>query len=318
MARSHAQKKGDGKSPTFPFKTRSLPLSVGNVAVFDEGEGDALVFVHGLVGDFTHFEHVVRPLAAHGYRLIGVDLPGCGASDKPLVRHSIRGYGETVVELLDRLGLERATLVGHSAGGAVVTRAALLAPERVERLALLSSAGLRRYHAAMHVAARSVLRRPLLEAVLERAANPLLDFVFAEENAYTRKFRQDALDRPTHPTLSEMAKVMSDLRADLLHPVVLDHAHELEMPLLVLWGDRDALVPMSAAREVARKHGRAMIRVLSSCGHMPMIEKPERVTEELLAFLRAPIPTRAPLPRRPSLATPAPHPKRRRPTLRAA
>lgn len=263
------------------------------MAYFDHGEGHPVVFVHGLVGDFTHFEHVATRLAARGHRVIGVDLPGCGISHKRRERHDLASYARDVLTLLDELEIPRASLVGHSAGGAIVTEAALRAPSRVSRLGLLSSAGLRRYFTGASFAARALINRWILERTLETLAMPLLDFVLVERNAYTEKFIRDALDRPVSTTSMEMARVMADLVPDLVPPSVLDRASELKMPVLLIWGDTDKLVPLESAQILARKLPQGTLRLLPACGHMPMIERPERTARELAAFLAPELTSRA-------------------------
>lgn len=277
--------RGDGRSPSFPFETRRTTLIDGDVTYFDHGEGPAVVMVHGLVGDFTHFEHVAVRLAQRGFRVIGVDLPGCGGSHKRRERHSIGSYARDVLTLLDRLELPSAILLGHSAGGAIVSEAALRSPQRVDRLVLLSSAGLRRYPRGAHLAARTLVRPWVLERTLTKLALPLLDMVLVEKNAYTEKFVRDALDRPIYPSNVEMARVMADLVPDLVHASVLDRAHALTMPVMVLWGDADRLVPPESAIELERTLAFGRLVLLPGCGHMPMIERPEVVSRELASFL---------------------------------
>jgi pimeloyl-ACP methyl ester carboxylesterase len=254
------------------------------MAYFDHGHGPAVVFVHGLVGDFTHFEHVATRLVGAGHRVLGIDLPGCGASHKRRRRFSVSSYARDVLAFADALGLERFSLVGHSAGGAISTVAALRAPDRVDRIALLSTAGMRRYPRAAHVAAKVLVKRVLLERTLERLAMPLLDLVLVEKNGYTEKFVRDALDRPVDPTLREMARVMEGLVPDLMHATVLDKAHRLEMPLAVIWGDNDRLVPEESAALLAARVPGARLVKLTGCGHMPMIERPEATARELVRF----------------------------------
>jgi len=276
---------GDGKSSSFPFPTLHADVIDGEMAYFDVGEGEPIVFVHGLVGDFTHFEHVAQRLVANGRRVIGVDLPGCGASHKRRERHDLSGYARDVLTLLDVLDVPSAVLAGHSAGGAIVAEAALRAPSRVSKLVLLSSAGLRRYAAGTHLAAKAVLRPWLLERSLDRLAMPLLDLVLKEKNQYTAKFIADSLDRPKQPASMEMARVMADLVPDLMHASVLDRAHHFRMPVMVLWGDTDRLIPKESAELLSQRLLRGRLVMLPGCGHMPMIERPEFVTAELERFL---------------------------------
>jgi pimeloyl-ACP methyl ester carboxylesterase len=274
---------GLGRSQSFPFPTRIQALRRGTVAYFDAGEGESVVFVHGLVGDFTHFEHVVKPLAGR-FRLAGIDLPGCGLSYKPWARNTIDGYADTLLEWLDARGIRRATLVGHSAGGQVVAQVALRAPERVERLVLIGAAGMRRYPRGTAWLAETLLQPWILSRTLDRLAMPLLDHAFVARNVYTEKFVKDSLDRPIHPTIDEMAKVFHDLAKDLVAPTILENAHRFRMPVLVVWGEKDRLIPRESAAEVAAKLPRVIMKVIPGCGHLPMIECPDEVVRTLEAF----------------------------------
>ncbi len=274
----------------FPFPTRRVRIRDGEVAYFDHGEGPTLLFVHGLVGDFTHFEHVSHRLVAAGYRVVGIDLPGCGSSHKRRQRYDLEGYARDVLEVMDVLGIGRVTLGGHSAGGAVVAEAALRAPDRVDNLVLISSAGLRDFGPGTHAAARALLRPWVLERSLEHLAMPLLDLVLVEKNAYTEKFVKDSLDRPKFPTLREMARVMSDFVPDLVKPTILERAARFSMPVLCVWGDADRLVPPESAAALSARLPHVTLRLLSCCGHMPMIERPETVAREITSFLIQPRP----------------------------
>jgi pimeloyl-ACP methyl ester carboxylesterase len=300
--------RGNGRSQSFPFQTRFAHLSDGPVAYFDEGQGEPLLFIHGLVGDFTHFEHVA-PTFAKSHRVAGLDLPGCGISCKPLSRHTVEGYARTVLDWMSALGMEKATLVGHSAGGMVSAMTAVLAPHRVERVVLLSPAGLRRYSRPIRFLARTVIRPRLLNATLERLAMPMLNQVFATRNEYTEKFIADALNRPTHPTLTEMAKVFHDLMPDLVSPAVLDRAREIRAPMLVVWGERDKLICRNAVDEVASVLPSTTFKKVTQCGHMPMIERPAEVIDSLRDFLQR-TSSRAPLHAQQSLhrTSPQTHP----------
>lgn len=277
--------RGNGRSQSFPFPTRFAHLSDGPVAYFDEGQGDALIFIHGLVGDFTHFEHVA-PAFTKTHRVAGLDLPGCGVSCKPLSRHTVESYGRTVLEFMAYLKLERATLVGHSAGALVASAAAWLSSHKVDRLVLMGPAGLRRYSRPLRWLARSVFQPRLLEATLERLAMPMLNQVFVTQNQHTAKFIADSLNRPVHPTLGEMAKVFHDLMPDLVSPVFLDRARELPMPMLIVWGERDKLICENAIDEVASMLPSTTFQKVTQCGHMPMIERPAEVINALRDFFQ--------------------------------
>jgi pimeloyl-ACP methyl ester carboxylesterase len=274
----------------FPFQTRHIETASGRLAVFDEGTGPAIVFIHGLGGDFTHFEHVA-PAFADRYRVIGVDMPGCGDSHKPGHRLSVRGHAKALFDLLDALDIKSATLVGHSAGGLVCATAAFLHPHRVEQLVLINSAGLRQYRWWTRLGARLLFRRPLVDAFLVLSAYAILKRVFAAENQYTRKFADDNIHRPREARLRHIAKVIADLLPDMMIPTLAQNAHTLDIPALIIWGAQDRLVPLAAVQRAAELLPAGRLEVLMDCGHMPIIEQPEATVSLLRSFFT---PTRVP------------------------
>jgi 4,5:9,10-diseco-3-hydroxy-5,9,17-trioxoandrosta-1(10),2-diene-4-oate hydrolase len=272
------------RSRTFPYRGRQALLPSGRVAFFDVGEAnDVMILVHGLGGDYSHFEHIA-PAFARTHRVIGIDMPGCGASAPLRHRHTMERYADVVQELMLFLRIPRATLIGHSAGGQVAATLAARDPSLVNRLVLFNTAGLRGYATATRHLARALFRPTFLNVVLPPASTHILANVFHTRNDYTQKFVVDATQRPKHPLLRNMARVFHDLMPDLLQPSVLQHAPGLEMPVLLLWGGRDRLVPLSSVEHVARLFPRARLEVLHDCGHMPIIEHPEWTTARIREF----------------------------------
>jgi pimeloyl-ACP methyl ester carboxylesterase len=277
-------------SKPVPFETRFAHTRLGRVAYFDEGVGPPLVLVHGLVGTRGHFAHVA-PAFVETHRVIGVDMPGCGGSDKPATRLSIQGYAETLLELLGALGIERATLAGHSAGGLVVATAALLAPHRVERLALINSAGMRSYPLASRLLGRALMRPWLVARLLGLSSNWILGQIFHQKkNQFVDQFVEESRSGGRDPAvrrqiLGEMGKVFHDLAPDLLTATVMLSAPKLDMPTLIIWGDRDRLVPLATVEGIAARFPDARLEVIRDCGHMPMIEEPQRTIDIMRAFV---------------------------------
>jgi pimeloyl-ACP methyl ester carboxylesterase len=206
----------------------------------------------------------------------------------------MRLYADTLLSFLRGLGVDRATLIGHSAGGQVVATAALMAPERVDRLVLINSAGMRRYPFVAKIAGRAMMRPWLVSRVLGPSAGWILKQIFHQkQNKFVEQFveestskRRDSAQR--RETLKDMGKVFHDLTPDLMTPTVRLNAGRLKMPTLIVWGDRDRLVPLDAVRGVAQSFPDARLEVIRDCGHMPMIEEPDRTIDLLRAFLDAP------------------------------
>ena len=274
------------RSEHFPYPERTFMYGDTPVMAFDAGAGPAIVFVHGLGANLTHFEHVAPPLVAAGFRVCGLDMPGFGLSGKPRRDYSIRWLSGAVFALMDHLGIATATLAGHSLGGLVCADAALHDPSRVERLVLISSAGLFQMPLPFQWVARTIMRPGLVAPALERNARRLLEKrVFEERNEKVERFIEQAVTRPDSRFVRDLARVMWSLRKDLTSYHLFDEVHRLTMPTLVIYGGRDRLLPTGSVPKWATKLPAGELEVIERCGHMPIIEKPEQVVGRMKAFL---------------------------------
>ena len=122
---------------------RTVTLHGHSFSYTDSGAGPVLLFIHGLLGSQRQWAHLVDRLD-DDHRVVVPDLFGHGESAKPMGDYSLGGHAATLRDLLDRLGIERVTLVGHSLGGGIAMVFSYLFPERVERLVLVASGGLGR------------------------------------------------------------------------------------------------------------------------------------------------------------------------------
>jgi pimeloyl-ACP methyl ester carboxylesterase len=221
------------------------------------GTGPPTVLVHGLAGSWRWWEPVITQLAT-SLRVYLVDLPGFGsARGQTFVLGDAPSY---VRSLLAQIGLERANLVGYSLGGAVCARVAALWPQTVDRLVLAAPAGLleRRHpaHYALPLAAALRHARPaFLRVVL---ADSLRAGVLTLYHAATQLLGEDALR---------------------------DELHSISAPTLLIWGDRDPLVPLRLAQEYERAIPHAQLVVFDGVGHIAMAERPNDFSQVILDFL---------------------------------
>ena len=123
---------------------RWVTVGARPVNVIELGEGPAIVFVHGLSGSWPNWLEQL-PVFARDHRVIAMDLPGFGHSPMPHEHITISAYARILDELLGTLGVDAATLIGNSMGGFVSAELAIAFPQRVERLVLVSAAGISTY-----------------------------------------------------------------------------------------------------------------------------------------------------------------------------
>jgi pimeloyl-ACP methyl ester carboxylesterase len=281
---------GMGRSISFPF-SQWRALDRYRTVFFDEGEGHPLVFVHGLGGNATHFEFLARRLVSR-CRVIGLDLVGCGWTEKPDRPYTINLLRDHLLDFLDRRGVGAATLVGHSLGGAVCMAAALQRPGQYRGLALLCAAGVAPVPSWMRVAAPIFLRRQILYPTLRFGADFIANNVFVdgpEVNPHVRWFKQSAMrDEPGSPHLRDFARICESLCKDALRTDYADQFASLPLPVLAVWGDHDKLTTLGRVLEKLDSIRRLRTVVLHRCGHLPMVERPQEVLFHLERFLDHP------------------------------
>jgi len=281
--------RGLGRSSTFPFP-QYIADDEHETVYFDEGLGRTLVLVHGLGANCTNWEPIVRILAPR-CRLVGLDLVGCGWSRKPDVRYTVDLLRDHLLGFLERRGIGRATLIGHSMGGAVVIAAALAQPSLAEGLVLIDAAGVSRLPLWMRLGAGVALHRALLLPALGLGAGLILDNVFVDaprENRNVRWFREASLrDGPLLPNLRDFARVSESLCRDIVRRDYSGELLRIDAPVLAIWGECDKLTTLGCGD---RLEGLRRLRtvVLERCGHMPMVERPEETAFCIERFLDAP------------------------------
>jgi pimeloyl-ACP methyl ester carboxylesterase len=257
----------------------------------DEGSGPAIVLIHGFAGSTFSWRHVI-PLLATTHRVVALDLPGFGFSDRdPALDYSQRAQAERVVGLMDLLGIQRATLIGHSMGGAIAERAAAAHPGRVQRLVLVASVNAgepqdprRRGMAAgpMFALAGAVQRSPTAMYALGRRALARMvhDRAFATEEVM-RGYIDPLLLPGTVAAVRKMAVANRDTP-----PVDLS---AITAPTLVLSGAGDRAIPPERGEALAAAIPGARHVTIPGAGHLAAEERPGAFLEEVRAFLHEPV-----------------------------
>ena len=261
------------------------------VATYVAGSGEPLMLLHGLGGSKISWLPLI-PMLAEGHRVVAPDLPGHGESDKPRgVDFSPRYYARVVRLLMDELGMERAVLVGNSMGGRVALELALRSSRRVRAMALLDPAvpGLRwRYVMGFTRIVPTEFGRvslPLRRRWTEMAVRRL----FANPGRLPPQAVRAAAD--------EFIRIYDDPAARLaffasLRQIVMERPgpffasmRRVRQPTLVVFGDRDRLVPARLGTALAQSLPNAELHFLHDVGHVPQFEATEQTLDLLRPFL---------------------------------
>ena len=239
-------------------REREVLVSGRQVRYEVAGEGDPVVLVHGLSGSTRWWARNVPDLAKH-YRVYIVNLPGFGTFNRRGQRFVLTEATSWLLAWMEAVGLERAHLVGHSMGGYLSLKLAARRPEAVRRLVLVDPAGVPSHRTMLgHLG-------PLLLAA--RYARPTFLPVLVRDALYAGPF---TLLRTARDLLAE------DVRGDL---------RRVGVPTLLVWGDRDPLIPPSIGDVMRAEIPDSRLLVIEGAGHNPMFDQPEDFNATLLAFL---------------------------------
>jgi pimeloyl-ACP methyl ester carboxylesterase len=280
----------DWRSVDWASHLHRVRIGDDEINYVDIGEGDdtPVVFVHGLGGQWQNFIENIPRVAAER-RVLAPDLPGFGGSAMPANGEiSIQGYGLVVQRFLKELGLEKVVLVGNSMGGFIAAEVTIRDPERVERLVLISAAG---------ITSSNVYEAPT--AMIGRVAQAITAATAAGHKRMARR------PRSRHMALALVARHPSRLKSDaaweglmkgadkpgfraaLMASVQYDYRDrlaEIRCPTLILWGENDSVITVDDAHEYERLISDSRKTVMEDTGHVPMFERPRAVNDVLLEF----------------------------------
>jgi pimeloyl-ACP methyl ester carboxylesterase len=253
------------------------------------GSGPPVVLIHGMVNSSRHWERVALQLAEH-HTVIAPDLLGHGDSATPRGDYSLGAHAASIRDLLSAIGVERASIVGHSLGGGVAMQFFWAFPQRTERLILISSGGLGREVSPLLRSAAL----PGFSYVLAAAAHPRIVRALAgggtQARAIARALRPLSQPGNREAFLQTLRSVI-DVRGQRVSAQ--DRLYLLEsMPTLIVWGERDHTIPMAHGLAAHETIPHSRFETLPRAAHFPHLEDPDGLAAILADFLATTQPAR--------------------------
>ncbi len=277
-----------------PLEVPYLTIHGHRRAFVKVGTGPALLLLHGLGCDHTTWLPVIAALSRR-YTVIAPDLLGHGLSDKPRADYSVGGYANGMRDLLTVLGIDRVTVVGHSFGGGVAMQFAYQFPERTERLVLVAPGGLGPevtpairaitlpgFHQVMGVVTLPGIRQLTTTGLKALAGTGLSAVRDLDEVAEIIDTFKDARSRKA---IRHVVSAVVDWRGQVV--TMVDRAYLTQaMPMCVIWGTEDNVIPVKHAGIVAEVAPAATVEVIANAGHFPHKDHPQRFVKVLDGFIR--------------------------------
>lgn len=277
------------------YKTHYTRLSNGcNLAYIDEGEGETtLLMVHGLANYAGVWAKNIERLKQQ-YRCIAIDLPGNGYSDWGDYPYGINFFSGCVYDFMLKLNLQNVVPVGHSMGGQVLLNLVINHPAVCDKLVLCAPAGFETFSQ--------------MERALYKTSIHFFDFFSTEENSlrkivkasfyqypeYADSMLQELVELMHRQPVSQYRKMVEACIDSMMEEPVYDQLHTIQQNVLVIYGERDALIPnrlihhtttKAMANQAVAKIPHARLEMLSGCGHFVQLEQPGVVNEFIREFV---------------------------------
>ena len=252
------------------------------IRYFESGQGhpNHVLFIHGLGSSADVWLNAPNAFSSN-FHTICPDLPGFGASDKPLMDYTLEKFAEIVTEFVKQIGIrnDQICIVGHSLGGYIAAEITIQNKSLVKKLVLIDSSG--------------TLEKPtpLLENYLKSALDPsksLLKNIFqqmvVDPNCISSKLVDIFIARINLPNAKHAFK--SSFENSTNHEIGFTRLMSIDpLPTLILWGDQDNLIPISHLQNFKNAIKNSQVSIIKNSGHVPFVEKPTLVYDLLLKFL---------------------------------
>lgn len=283
--------------PTYGFTTKQVQIDSLRINYVEAGKGETLLMIHGLGGNASHWKRNIERLSQQ-FRCIAVDLPGYGNSstvERGEAETQLDFYADVIASLLKKLKLPKASVMGHSMGGQVSMILALKYPALVNKLVLVAPAGMETFTAA--------------EAKVLTGYATTAFYMEQDSAAIAKSYRANFFRMPDAAeilvkeriALKQCAgfeaycrQIPLGVKGMLAHPVA-GELKKISQPVLVLYGEQDALIPnkflhpsltVTAVAAMAKSIPGSSIQMIPEAGHLLQYEKPEAVNEAVIHFLQ--------------------------------
>lgn len=251
------------------------------IRYLEDGPSDCktLIFLHGIGASAERWSRVI-PTLSRDYRVIAPDIIGFGYSDKPVVEYTMDFFIDFFESFLDNLGISEASIIGSSLGGHIATEFAIRFPHMVEKLVLVSPAGMMRK-------STPTLDRYIMAALYpeyQRVYEVFSEMVY-DSNTINQETLIDFVNRMNLPNAKYA--FMSTLSGIRYAPRLTGRLSNITAPTLLMWGENDTTIPLAEyAHQYNEIPNMEELAVIKKCGHIAPIERPATFNRIVLRFLK--------------------------------
>lgn len=262
------------------------------LAYIDEGKGEVVLLVHGLASNAGFWRYNIPDLAKN-FRVIAVDLPGYGKSEKGNYSYKMTFFAKTLKQLLDELQIDKVNFVGHSMGGQIGIWFSILYPEKVKKLVLASTAGIEKFNRGEGEWLKSVVTIRSVKSTNEEGVRRNLSNNFYNWRPELEWMVEERVRMAKAKDFDLFARAVTRSVAGMIDEPTSDLLTLIEVPALIIYGDKDGLIPnpylhpgfpADVFKVGQKKIKNSLLYEIKDCGHMIMMEKPEEFNQIVINF----------------------------------
>jgi pimeloyl-ACP methyl ester carboxylesterase len=262
-------------------KTGGQYIAIGeyNVRYFEEGQGETVIFIHGLGQAMYTFRKNVRILSEYCH-VISIDLLGHGLSDKPEIDYTIADFSKLIVDFMDAMGIENASLAGFSTGAIIALDVAIKHPEYVNRLVLLSPGGVTKtYPATIKHLSTPILSDIIFTFVNKSMVKSVLEQAYFDPNLITND-----VVRHYHKVLSNKENLDATIVAysNWDDSEVAYELGSVTAPAYIFWGENDTWHPIEMLELYEDALSDVYSATFANCGHLLHEECADEFNKKLI------------------------------------
>ena len=257
-----------------------------NVRYFEEGQGETVIFIHGIGQAMYTFRKNVRVLSEHCH-VISIDLLGHGLSDKPDIDYTINDFSKLIVDFMDAMNIEKASLLGFSTGAIIALDVAIKYPKLVTRLILLSTGGVtKNYHWQI-----KHLSTPILSDILFTLFNKSMLKNVIEDAYYDPSLVTGDLVRHYFKVLSNRENLDSTIVAysNWDDSNIAYELSSIEAPAYIFWGENDKWHPLEMLELYEDALSDVYSATFADCGHILHEERADEFNKKLIEIFKTKI-----------------------------
>ena len=277
---------GEPKNATFFQIDDTRVRYFDSASIFPQAKDfETIVLIHGYASSLEEWSYLIPKLMKNNYRVVTMDLRGHGWTDRPDGDYSIESQAKLVIEVINKLSVDKFYIAGHSWGSAVSLKITMTIPERVKKIILYNGMYFNDQQPVVFEWSRvPILGEFIYSAFYLERQDEKMAFAFYDAEPHITEYIVERLELFTSRP-GTLASLLAGIRAmdfEKLEP----HYKDISQPVLLIWGREDQVTPIEYGERMLHKLPNSQLKIIPRCGHLPMVEAHSVTSNFVINFIK--------------------------------